>query len=160
MDKVILLLGSNQGDRMELLLAAKDSINRDIGKVVQLSSVYETAAWGREDLPAHLNQVLVVETTFTPEAILEIIHRIENALGRERHERWGIRSIDIDILYYNESVYKSDSLIIPHPRIQDRRFTLVPLCEILPQMIHPVFQCTNMELLDSCADTLPVSLFE
>jgi 2-amino-4-hydroxy-6-hydroxymethyldihydropteridine diphosphokinase len=152
----MILLGSNQGDRMQFLAAARRQLAAGAGRIGKESAVYETAAWGRQDQPAFLNQVLLLETTLAPEALLAEIHRIEKALGRVRQIKWAARVIDIDILYFGDLVLQTPRLQIPHPYLQDRRFTLLPLVEIAPDWVHPVFQKTNRALLAECPDLLEV----
>lgn len=157
--KTFLLLGANLGDRVQTLQRAADLIAERVGPVVRLSELYETAPWGITDQPAYLNQVLVVETNLEPEAVLTRTQAIEQELGRVRLERWGARVIDIDILYYDQLVLQTESLTIPHPYLHQRRFTLVPLAEIAPNFVHPVFQKTTMELLIECTDMSAVTPF-
>ncbi|MGV3639426.1 MAG: 2-amino-4-hydroxy-6-hydroxymethyldihydropteridine diphosphokinase [Adhaeribacter sp.] len=154
MASTFLLLGSNQGDRFALLTAARRHLQDDVGSIRQASAIYETAAWGLQDQPAFLNQVLLLETALQPEDLLREINRIEKALGRVREVKWAARVIDIDILYYDDLVLQTERLQIPHPYLQDRRFTLLPLAEIAPDWLHPVFQKTNRQLLDACPDKL------
>ncbi|MBC3784467.1 2-amino-4-hydroxy-6-hydroxymethyldihydropteridine diphosphokinase [Spirosoma utsteinense] len=148
-----LLLGANLGDRMATLRRAVDLIGAHVGAVVQASGLYETAPWGVTDQPAFLNQVLAVETTLAPEAVLTQAQAIEQALGRIRHEKWGARVIDIDILYYGDQIIQSEILTVPHPFLHERRFTLVPLAEIAPNFVHPILQKTTIDLLATCTDT-------
>lgn len=159
MNTAVLLTGSNQGNRQERLLACNDLITTHIGQIVELSPIYQTAAWGKEDLPPHLNQALIVNTPHTPVELLAQIHAIEKSLGRIRQEKWGVRTIDIDIIYFNNEHIQLPTLTIPHPYMQLRRFVLVPLCAIQPQFIHPVLQLSNGQLLQQCTDALDVELF-
>ncbi len=147
-----LLLGANLGDRIQTLCRATDLIADRVGVVMRQSSLYETAPWGHIDQPAYLNQVLAVRTMLKPEAVLIQTQLIEQELGRVRHEKWGARIIDVDILYYNDLVRQSQMLTIPHPYLHQRRFTLVPLAEIAPDFVHPVFQKTTVTLLAECQD--------
>lgn len=153
---IFLLLGSNLGDKKKLLSAACSEINKQVGQVVRKSSLYETAAWGKTDQPSFLNQVVEVVSGLSAEEILTRINQIEQHLGRVRIEKWGARIIDIDILYYAHDIIDTERLVIPHPGIPDRRFTLAPLVEIAPDFIHPVLRKTNTDLLASCPDTLEV----
>ena len=150
---VFLLLGANLGDRAATLQRAQEAILIDLGPVLKQSALYETAAWGVTDQPAFLNQVLKVLSVFSPEEILEKTQAIETRLGRVRREKWGSRIIDIDLLYVDEAVMATEKLTLPHPFLHERRFTLVPLAEIDPEFVHPVFQKTNRRLLAECADT-------
>jgi 2-amino-4-hydroxy-6-hydroxymethyldihydropteridine diphosphokinase len=125
--------------------------------VSNASSIYETAAWGKNDQPAFLNQVLEIETALSPPQLLKTILAIEENIGRVRQEKYGPRIIDIDILLFNDEVLHLPMLKIPHPQLQNRRFVLVPLAEIAPDLIHPVFKKTIAELLAICPDKLEVS---
>jgi 2-amino-4-hydroxy-6-hydroxymethyldihydropteridine diphosphokinase len=154
-----LLLGSNQGNRLAYLASALQHLQKTVGLLTQKSAVYETAAWGHEDQAAFLNQVVELTTSITPADLLTQINKIEKALGRVREVKWGARVIDIDILYYNSLRLQTQNLVIPHPELQNRRFTLVPLVEIAPTFVHPGLQQTNAELLANCPDTLEVRLF-
>lgn len=156
MNTVYLLLGSNVGDRKALFEQAKTAISNQIGNISKCSSLYESEAWGVTDQALFLNCVLEVNSDLDAETILQKALSIEQELGRIRHERWRERTIDIDILYFNDNIINSETLTIPHPEIQNRRFTLVPLCEIIPQFIHPILQKTQIELLDNCEDGLKV----
>ncbi|WMN07113.1 2-amino-4-hydroxy-6-hydroxymethyldihydropteridine diphosphokinase [Marivirga arenosa] len=160
MEGIYLLLGSNLGDRAKILMDAIELLRKNNIKVIQQSSVYETAAWGKTDQQSFLNQVVLVESDKQPKQLLDLLLRIELDLGRVRKEKWGERLIDIDILYYNSEVVKEDDLIIPHPGIPDRKFTLIPLAELSPDGIHPVLKMTQSELLSNCDDDLDVSPFK
>lgn len=149
---IYLLLGANLGDRIQTLHRAIDLIEERVGPVIRQSSLYETAPWGVTNQPAYLNQVLMVETTLEPEAVLNQTQAIEQELGRVRLEKWGARVIDIDILYYDQLIRQTDRLTIPHPYLHQRRFTLVPLAEIAPDFVHSVLQKTTLELLADCED--------
>jgi len=152
-----LLLGTNVGDRARNLTQATERIIAQIGVVSRQSSVYETEPWGVTNQPNYWNQVLVVETSLEPMLVLNRIHKIEKSLGRERRIRWEARLIDVDMLYFNEQIIEEANLVVPHPRLAERRFVLTPLAEISPEFRHPVWQKTNQELLEVCADPLMVS---
>ncbi len=139
-----------------MLNRAADLIDHRIGKIVNSSSIYATKAWGIEDQPDFLNQVLEIECEFSPQSLLIKINQIEKALGRKRLIKWGSRIIDIDILYYGELTVDTVDLIIPHPENQNRNFVLVPMTEIAPDLLHPVFHLTQTQLLDRCKDELGV----
>ncbi len=151
-NEIYLLLGSNLGDRLAYIQNATDLIAKRVGAVLKSSKIYQTAPWGVIEQPAFLNQVLKIKTILQPIEVLNVILAIENQLGRERKEVWGARLIDIDILYYDNSVVETDNLAIPHPQLHNRRFTLMPLTEIAPEYVHPKLKKTNQELLENCED--------
>lgn len=151
-----LLLGSNVGDRKNNLQIARNAIGTSVGRVAKVSSVYETAAWGKTDQPDFFNQALKIETALSPEAVLEKILEIEKSMGRARAEKWGERIIDIDILLYDAYVLNSGKLTLPHPQLEHRRFALVPLCEIGEEVLHPTHKIKIREILERCTDTLTV----
>jgi 2-amino-4-hydroxy-6-hydroxymethyldihydropteridine diphosphokinase len=154
--KVILLLGSNLGNRKGTLKKASGLIQKRIGAVLLQSSYYESEPWGKTDQPDFLNQALVVETKLSPQATLTAALSIERELGRIRSEKWGSRTIDVDVLYVEDQIINSDSLIVPHPGIAQRRFVLEPLAEIVPHFIHPILNKNQKQLLDECKDPLKV----
>jgi 2-amino-4-hydroxy-6-hydroxymethyldihydropteridine diphosphokinase len=156
--KVYLLLGSNEGDRISWFQKAMAELEQTVGNITAQSSLYETAAWGKEDQPDFLNMALCIETNLTPEALLQATQTIEQHMGRQRAIHWGQRTLDIDILFYGSEVVDIPNLKVPHPYIQDRRFALVPLHEIAPQLVHPALHKTIAELLATCPDTLEVRL--
>lgn len=156
---VYLLLGSNLGDRLHIMHTAVEMLAEAVGSVTAMSSVYETAPWGVLDQPAFLNQVVEVHTTLAAEEVLRLVLEIERELGRVRYERWGARVIDIDILFFNNHVQDSARLTVPHPRLHERRFTLVPLVELIPFYVHPVLEKTLSELLETCTDDSDVHVF-
>lgn len=157
-ENVYLLLGSNLGDRSEVIKEAIEQIDKRIGQVFLTSAFYETSAWGKEDQPAFLNVAVGVNTAFSPIQVLEIVLQIELELGRVRHEKWGARLIDIDIVLFGSKIVDNGSLLqIPHPQMQHRKFVLVPLAEIAPDSIHPVFKLTVSEILERLSDNLSVS---
>ena len=152
---IFLLLGTNVGNRASNLDNARKAI-ADLGKIISLSSTYQTEAWGKTDQPAFYNQAVEISTSFNPSELLEKILSIELELGRKREEKWGPRVIDIDILFYGEIIVRHKDLTIPHPGIPLRRFVLVPLCDIVPKMIHPELRKSIAVLLEECTDPLNV----
>lgn len=151
-----LLLGTNLGNREKNLSGAIVKIRKSLGEILRKSSIYETEAWGFRDQPSFLNQVIRIKTSLSPEELLRVIAEIEESMGRIREDKWKERLIDIDILYYEDEIINQDQLVIPHPEIQNRNFTLVPLCEIAGSEIHPVLGKTNDELLKASNDQLGV----
>lgn len=135
-------------------------LEQTVGTIVAKSSLYETAAWGKEDQPDFLNMALCIETSLTPEQLLQATQTIEQHLGRQRDVKWGQRTLDIDILFYGSEIVNLPNLKVPHPYIQDRRFALVPLHEIAPQLVHPGLAKTIAALLQNCPDKLEVRLFK
>jgi 2-amino-4-hydroxy-6-hydroxymethyldihydropteridine diphosphokinase len=126
-----------------------------------MSAVFLTDPWGLYDQPAFLNQVVLVETLLEPELLLLEVQAIERQMGRERITKWDRRIIDIDILFYDQVIYQSDTLQIPHPWIEQRNFVLAPLAEIAAAFIHPISKKSIRELLESSTDPLraiPVEL--
>ncbi len=160
MNRSFLLIGGNIGDRNLHLKKARKLIKQMAGKIITSSSVYETAAWGIEDQPAFLNQVLLVETLLNAEDLLACLLLIENKMGRIRSVKFGPRIIDLDILFYNDEVVETADLKIPHPALEFRRFALLPLDEIAGSFIHPTLHKTVHELLLQCTDPLQVTRME
>ncbi|GHN03143.1 2-amino-4-hydroxy-6-hydroxymethyldihydropteridine diphosphokinase [Cytophagales bacterium WSM2-2] len=157
---IFLLLGTNQGDRAQNLNLCTQHLRKDAGEIIKLSSVYETAPWGKEDQPGFLNQALQLESGLHPEELLSVCLNIEQKMGRLRLEKWGARIIDIDIIYFGTQVVTTSTLVIPHPRLTERKFVLVPLSEIAPDFAHPILQKTNEVLLKECTDKLGVTVFK
>lgn len=151
-----LLLGSNLGDRAAHLVAGRQHLLATAGDLVAESAIYETAAWGVENQPAFLNQVLAFETYLPAQALLAVCLAAEQQQGRVRLERWGARSLDVDVLLYGNVIMQTPFLTLPHPALPDRRFALLPLAEIAPRLRHPQLSQSITALLEACPDTLPV----
>jgi len=143
---VYVALGTNLGDRLANLRRAIKSMPPEI-IVLAESHVYETPPWGYEDQPAFLNMVIKAETGLEPEPLLKFLKQLEVELGREQNFRWGPRLIDLDILFYDDLVLDSPPLVTPHPRLHERAFVLVPLVDVAPDLVHPVFQKRVSDLL-------------
>ncbi len=158
-EKIYILLGSNKGDRLEYLKKSHYEITKTCGATISQSSIYVTEAWGNTKQDSFLNQVIEIGSVLTPEALLSSLLAIEARLGRKREEKWGPREIDLDILFYGHQVINLEHLKIPHPEIQNRRFTLVPLVEIATNFIHPTLGVNVEILLAQCTDTSAVKKF-
>ncbi len=155
---LILHTGTNLGNREDNLLKANDLIQKRIGKISNYSSLYETEPWGVEDQPAFINQAIELSTDLTPQEVLEVCNGIEDEMGRIRVQKWERRLIDIDIIFYGNQIINTERLKIPHKHIQDRNFVLIPLMEIIPDFIHPIFEETIETLYEKSTDTLEVFL--
>lgn len=149
---VYLALGSNMGDRAKHLADACKRIEGEIGKIARKSKVYETQPIGQEGQEWYYNQVIMINTTQDPRGLLELISRIERDMGRIRKEKWGPRTIDIDILLYGKRVVRDKGLEIPHPEMHKRAFVLAPLMEIAPELEHPVLKQPIDMLYMNCED--------
>ncbi len=152
-----LLLGSNMEKPAAQLKKALALIDKRIGQVINKSSVYTTAAWGFTDQPDFLNQVLKVATVLEPEECMQTVLEIEKEMGRIRTTPNAPRTIDIDILFYDDLILDKPILTLPHPAIAKRKFVLVPMQELAPEYIHPVLNKNISEILNVCSDTLDVS---
>ena len=159
-EEVYLLLGSNVGDRDSNLSRAIELINRSAGELIKVSLLYETAAWGKTEQAAFLNQAICISTALTPLALLSLLKSIEKEVGRISTEKWGPRVIDIDILFYGSEIIQAPELQVPHPYLPVRRFALLPLSEIAEDFIHPVLRRSVNALLSECPDGSDVRLYK
>ncbi len=159
MNKAYLLLGSNMGNPGLQILQARKDIAKKIGNIVRTSDLYQTAAWGNTHQPDFLNQIIIVETALTAFQTLKTILTIEKELGRIRVKKNDPRIIDIDILFFNKEIINDPELTVPHPEIQNRRFVLVPLNQLSPNMLHPKLKKSIHQLLLYCKDELNVKKF-
>ncbi len=162
MNVAFLCLGGNIGNREFTLKQAVEKINHEIGKVISQSNYYETEAWGVENQDKYLNQCICIETLLTSRQVLKKSLEIELSLGRKRNhkETYEPRTIDIDMLFYNSDFIQTKELTIPHPRLQLRKFVLIPLNEIAPTFLHPTLNKTIQTLLMECDDSSKVLLYK
>ncbi len=151
--RAFLGLGSNVGEREKYLARAAAGLKKvKDTRVVWASSVYETDPVGKTDQPKFLNAALEIETALPPKELFAEVKSLEERLGRTTTVRWGPREIDIDILMYDGVVFKDDQLTVPHPEMEKRKFVLVPLKEIAPDLVHPISGMTMEELVAACTD--------
>ncbi len=157
MHKLFLLLGGNIGDKKQLFMDALQRIQKELGEILKISSIYETEPWGFQSDDLFWNLAIEIETKLEPEKVLDTTQRIEKELGRVRKtNQYESRPMDIDIMFYDDLILDTEKLVIPHPRITERRFVLEPLAELTPDYIHPVLQLKVEELLKRCEDNLLV----
>lgn len=156
--KIYLSVGSNIGNRLDYLDKAGRLLQKAVGPILRSSQVYETAAWGNTGQADFLNQVLELKTGLAPQELLKTCLKVEASLGRFREDKWGPRSVDVDILFYGETVIDEKNLQVPHPRLHLRNFVLIPLHEIAPELVHPLLQQDIETLLQNCQDPLEVAL--
>ena len=146
-------------NRKANLEKAKTLLTIHVGDIAKASAIYETAAWGKTEQASFLNQALELHTTFNARQVIRKILKVEKLMGRLREEKYGPRIIDIDILLFNNEIHNTSFLKIPHPEMQNRRFALLPLAEIAPNLMHPVLKKSVLELLKECSDQLEVKKY-
>lgn len=157
MARVYLGLGTNLGEREQNMATALARLQERL-RLVAVSSLYETAPWGVTDQPPFLNAAVAAETDLPPAELLAFVKGMEREMGRQPSGRWGPRLMDIDILLYDDLVLETPDLVIPHPRLAERAFVLVPLAEIASDAVHPVYQQTIQALLARASDREGVRL--
>lgn len=160
MNRAVLLIGGNLGDRIDYINRCIFLIEQNIGKISSKSSIYETTAWGRTDQQDFLNLGLTVNTTLLPVELLAKCLEIETELDRTREVRWGERTMDVDIIFYNHLVIQTKTLEIPHPRYHLRNFVLAPLTEIIPNYICPELGISVQKTFSETKDNLEVQIME
>ena len=153
MNTLYLQLGSNLGERAQLISDASQEISEHVGKVNIRSQIYESMPWRVDGQENYLNHIIEVETLLSAKETLVAILKIENELGRVRIEKWGERLIDIDIIFFNNEIIETPDLCIPHKHMHERNFVLTPLNEIAPDFIHPKYNKTVSELFNESKDT-------
>ncbi len=152
-------LGSNLGDKVHNCERALQKIVvNETCSLIKRSYWYQTQPWGKEDQDWFVNGVALVHTSLRPRELMDRFKDVEHRLGRKDTSRWGPRIIDIDILFYDDLVLRSPELEIPHPRLHERNFVLVPLMEIAPQLVHPVLKRTVHDLLAHVKDQKRVQM--
>ncbi len=154
MDKVLLLIGGNEGDRFENIRLSKDLLEERIGKIIKQSGIYESEPWGFQHAQNFLNQVIEIECNMEAIDILKMTQDIEKTLGRKAKTTKGYegRTMDIDILFYGKQIIQEEELTIPHPRLHERKFTLLPLVEKWEKLLHPILHQSMADLLIQCSD--------
>ncbi len=150
-------LGSNLGDKFEFIKSAVSLINNSQkNRVDKISSIYESYPLGETSQENYLNAVIKISTSLSPEELFHFLKEIEGQLGRKKSKKWDSREIDLDILFYDDQVIKTDLITIPHQQICERDFVLFPMHEIEPGLIHPVF---NQKICDICNKDLQKFVF-
>jgi 2-amino-4-hydroxy-6-hydroxymethyldihydropteridine diphosphokinase len=154
-------LGSNIGERISYIeKALAEIIKIENTKITRSSSIYETEPWGISEQEDYLNSAVEIETSLEPEVLLKKLKSIEKIIGRTESKRWSEREIDIDILFFGNEIIENEFMKVPHPQIESRKFVLIPMNEIAPDLIHPVFKKTVSELLKETKDNLKVNKFK
>lgn len=162
-ESVFILIGSNLGERELLVNQACRMMGESCGELVAKSRLYESEPWGFKAEHWFLNQVVEVKTTMQPDELMKTLLLIERELGRDRsvpHDGYVSRPMDLDILYYGEEIVDTEMVKAPHPRLHERRFTLLPLCDVAPDFVHPLLKMTNKQLLELCRDNGKVNIYK
>ncbi len=147
MNNAFLILGGNLGERRKNLAEATALLAKAGATIKRRSSIYETEPWGAKDQPNYYNQVVEILTNEDAPELMQSVLNIEQKMGRVRAEKYGARTIDIDILFFNNEIINSGHLTVPHPRLHERRFVLEPMNEIAPELVHPVLNQSISEIL-------------
>ena len=158
-NNVYVLAGSNLEDRYEILTKSKDRISEAIGPIEASSQIYETEPWGMHNQPLFLNQAFHLKTSLGPFETLKRALRIQYVFKSDKKDKYGPRLLDIDILLYDQLIIDDPHLVVPHPRMHERNFVLIPLAEIAGTVVHPGFLKTISELRDLCTDSRDVRIF-
>jgi len=160
MEEVVLLLGSNIEPRLSFLNRAILFLEKELGTAINISEIYESEPWGFAADTSFYNRAVIFETEKKPDDVLNICLKTEKVLGRKRNNRKGYASriMDVDVIYYGNRIINTEKLIIPHPRLHLRRFALLPLAEMAPELIHPILNKNQKELLTNCNDNSIVKL--
>jgi len=160
MHSVILHTGTNIENRFAHLQKANFNLELTVGTIVKQSHIYETAAWGNEDQNDFLNQALLLKTEHSARRVMHEILTLEYKMGRNRTLKWQPRIIDIDIIFFDQEILAKKMLTIPHQLMQNRRFVLKPLMDIIPEYEHPILKKTIKVLLEECEDPLAVEVWK
>lgn len=154
MHKVYLGIGGNIGNKHNNFEKVLKIIEKELGTIIKKSSIYETPPWGFETKDNFWNQIILIDTTLSPQELLHSIQNIEKQFCRKRKDiGYNSREMDIDILYFDDIFIDTETLIIPHPKMELRKFVLVPLNEIAPDLKHPLLRFTSFEMLENCKDS-------
>lgn len=147
--KAVIAFGSNMGDKKNYIETAIDQIKKsEYFRNINVSSIIKTEAYGYEDQDDFLNGALVCETFLTAQELLKFLQKLEDNAGRKRDIHWGPRTLDLDIIFFDDEIIHTDTLIVPHYDIYNRYFVLKPLSELIPNFIHPVCKKTISQLLE------------
>lgn len=155
----VISLGGNIGDVKETFYQVIMQMELIIGQITNKSNIYKTQAWGNTNQPDFLNQVVVLNSTKSISEVFFSLQELEKKYGRFRHteSKWAPRTIDLDILFVDDTIVKTESLTIPHNLLHNRLFVLTPLTELMPNFVHPVLKVTLQTLLNACTDNLSIT---